>query len=875
MKKVIFDVSGMTCSSCSARVEKVSKGLEGVADARVNLLKNTMTAEFDESIVSASDIENAIKKAGYLASAKGAEKSDKDEKNTAAAEAEGMKKRLVYSMIFTLPLFYISMGHMMGLPVPSILHGKENAMIFILVQMFLTIPVIFINFKFFTVGFKAIFNRSPNMDSLIAIGSSASAIYGVFTVLKMAYYLGRGDVDYAHSVAMDVYFESAAMILTLITLGKYFEARAKGKTSDAIRKLMDLSPKKANLLVDGKEEQVDVDKLKIGDVVVVRAGEKIPSDGVVIHGYGAVDEAAITGEPIPVDKAAGDEVIGGTINKTGAFQMEIVKVGEETALSQIIKLVDEATSSKAPIEKLADKISGVFVPVVILISAITFAAWMIFGGNFETALLMGISVLVISCPCALGLATPTAIMVGTGIGVSKGILIKNAEALERANDVDVIILDKTGTITEGNPKVTDIVTLKNIQADKLLSMAYSMEVLSEHPLAAAICDLARERGMDAMPVEDFMQLEGRGIRAKIDGAQCFAGNKRFIDESNIKNNNEKILQIVDKLAEEGKTPIYFAVENMIVGIVAIADVVKQSSKFAVNKLLEGGKRVIMITGDNDRTAEAIGAKVGIDEIHSNVMPQDKEAVVSALQNDGMKVAMVGDGINDAPALAKADVGIAIGAGTDIAMETADLVLMKSDLRDILTALKLSKKVMNNIKENLFWAFIYNVVGIPIAAGIFYSGFGLRLNPMFAAAAMSLSSVCVVLNALRLRFFKEDTWNEHESEYVEEISQNVEETTLLLGEVHDYTVEKDILCDKDNVKEDKGDDEMKKELSVRGMTCHKCVAHVKAALEQLDEVKRADVSLGEQKAVVELEGHISDEKLSSAVESAGYDVLDVK
>lgn len=843
MKKEKFDVTGMTCSACSARVEKTVSVMDGTADVNVNLLKNTMVVSYDENVTNTTEIVDAVVKAGYGAQVQGEKNTQKSNEavDLASQEAKTMKIRLIVSLIFTVPIFYISMGHMMGWPLPGFLLGNENSMIFAFTQFLLLIPVVFVNFKFYRIGFKTLIARAPNMDSLIAIGSYAAILYGVYAIYKIAYGLGHGDLIMAHHFAMDIYFESAAMILTLITLGKFFEARAKNKTSDAISKLMDLAPKTAVVIRDGKEVKISAEEVLKGDIVVVKAGEAVAVDGIIIEGNGSLDESAITGESIPVDKTVGDKVIGATVNKSGYFKIEATNVGDETTLSQIVKLVDDATSSKAPIAKLADKISGVFVPAVICIALVTFVAWLALGMTFEFALSMGISVLVISCPCALGLATPTAIMVGTGRGASNGILIKSADALETAHGIDAIILDKTGTITAGKPEVTDIICAKNIEEDKFLRMAYSIEKLSEHPLGQAIVQKGEEKSKDSLKVEDFKQIAGRGLKATVDGVICLGGNLALMKEEKVKDVDENAgLQI----AQGGKTPLYFSVDGNFIGIIAIADTIKETSKDAVKELKSMGIEVLMVTGDNEKTATAIGSQVGIDKVISQVMPQDKEEQVKKLQNQGKKVAMVGDGINDAPALARADVGIAIGAGTDIAMDSADIVLMKSDLLDVSTAIQLSRKVMRNIKQNLFWAFFYNTIGIPVAAGVFYLSFGLKLSPMIGAAAMSFSSVCVVFNALRLRFFK--------PKRLEENNLNIE-----------------------TKKEVEGENQMKKTIMVEGMMCQHCVKHVNDALAKVEGVSEVAVNLEGKKAEVTLSADVSDDVLAKAVIDEGYEVKEVK
>ena len=851
MKKEKFDVTGMTCSACSARVEKTVSAMEGTEEVNVNLLKNTMVVSYDENSTDSNEIIAAVKNAGYGASLQVNNqvktKKSNEAVDIAAMETKNMKIRLIVSLIFTVPIFYISMGHMMNWPLPGFLLGNENAMVFVFTQFLLLIPVVFVNFKFYRIGFKTLAQRAPNMDSLIAIGSSAAILYGIYAIYKIAFGLGRGDMQIVHHFAMDVYFESAAMILTLITLGKFFEARAKDKTSDAISKLMDLAPKNAVVIRDGKEITIDAEDVLKGDIVVVKAGEAVAVDGVIIEGNGSLDESAITGESIPVDKTIGDKVIGATVNKSGYFKMEATNVGDETTLSQIVKLVDDATSSKAPIAKLADKISGVFVPIVIGIAIVSFTAWLALGMGFEFALSMGISVLVISCPCALGLATPTAIMVGTGKGATNGILIKSADALETAHSIDAIILDKTGTVTAGKPEVIDVICADDIKENKLVRMAYSMEKMSEHPLGQAIVKYGEENNIEALEVSGFEQIAGRGLKAVIDGVICFGGNLSLMEDENI---NGVYKEQGASLAEDGKTPLYFSADGQFIGIIAIADTIKQTSKEAVDELKNMGIEVLMVTGDNEKTANAIGRQVNISNVIAQVMPQDKEEAVKKLQSEGKKVAMVGDGINDAPALARADVGIAIGAGTDIAMESADIVLMKNDLLDVSTAIQLSHKVMRNIKQNLFWAFFYNIIGIPVAAGVFYLSLGWKLSPMIGAAAMSFSSVCVVSNALRLRFFKP---KRKSSEEICKIDDKIE----------------------DNLKEERGEEQMKKTLMVEGMMCQHCVKHVNDALAKVEGVSEVAVDLDGKRAEVTLDVEIADEVLVKAVTDEGYEVKEVK
>ena len=751
MNKVLFNITGMHCSACSSRIEKVVGKQKGVEQISVNLLKNNMYVTFDEATISAEDIIAKVEKLGFGASLH-TEKAQAKEKpvDTAAQEMQAMKQRFIWSALFTLPLFYLSMGKMAGWPLPEIFLGTENALINGLTQLFLTIPVIIIGSSYFKNGFRTLLDKAPNMDSLIALGSSASFIYGIYAIYKIAYGLGHNDLEMVHRFSHDLYFESAAMILTLITLGKFMEARAKNRTSEAITKLMNLAPKFALVERHGMQGEIPVEEVIVGDILIVKSGATVPVDGVIIEGSGALDEAAITGESIPVEKYVGNSVTGGTINKSGYFKMRATAVGEHTTLAKIIALVDEATSSKAPIAKLADKISGIFVPVVITIAVLAAATWLCLGYSLEFALAIGISVLVISCPCALGLATPTAIMVGTGRGAANGILIKSASALEAAHNIDTVILDKTGTVTEGKPIVTDIIP-HSITEDELLSFAAAVEKLSEHPLAEPIINEAQARNLELPPASDYRLLPGQGLEAQVNGMLIFAGNAKLMAEVGV--DTLHFADIATELANNGKTPLYFAQGNELLGIIAVADTVKPTSKEAIAKLRKLNIKTIMLTGDNKLTAEAIHRQVGLDEVIAELLPEDKELIIRKLQEQGHKVAMVGDGINDAPALARANVGIAIGAGTDIAIESADIVLMKSDLLDVPKAIGLSKAVMKNIKQNLFWAFFYNAIGIPVAAGVLYPHFGILLSPMIAAAAMSCSSVSVVTNALRLRFWK--------------------------------------------------------------------------------------------------------------------------
>ena len=860
--KECFDVTGMSCAACQVRVEKSVRKLDGVKDVNVNLLKNSMEVEYDENALTEDGIVSAVEKAGYGAiprtesSVQSASKTSPVHRDIAKEEYLKMKKRLALSLIFTIPLFYVSMGHMMGWPLPSFLLGSENSMVFALTLFLLVIPVAIINRKFFVGGFKSLFHLSPNMDSLIAMGSGAALIYGIYAMYKIAFALGAGDMETAHAFAMDLYFESAGMILTLITLGKTLEARAKGRTSEAIEKLMNLAPKTAIVIKDGKEIEIPAENLVKGDIAIIRAGSSIPADGTLIEGSGAVDESAITGESIPVDKVPGDKLTGATVLSSGYLRMRIESVGEDTALQKIIRLVDEATSSKAPIAKLADKVSGVFVPVVIAIALVSAIAWIIAGESFEFALSIAISVLVISCPCALGLATPTAIMVGTGRGASSGILIKSAESLERLHSINTVVFDKTGTITEGKPSVTDIITVNGTDAGELLKKAASLEKLSGHPLGEAIVREAESRKLNLFEASGFSSEEGKGVSANVSGHVIAGGNRKMLSHF-----PAELSAVEEKLADEGKTPLFFSEDGHLIGIIALADTIKATSRQAVEDLKAMGIRTIMLTGDNRRTANAIRKEAGTDSFIAEVLPQDKDREVRKLQDEGSIVAMVGDGINDAPALARSDVGIAIGAGTDVAIESADVVLMKSDLEDVPKAIELGKATMKNIKENLFWALFYNAICIPIAAGVLYPAFGMKLSPMVGAFAMSFSSVFVVTNALRLRFFKARSGrNISQVNAVEKAECNISDIGV-----------------NDRIGEDspEGEDVMTKIINVEGMMCQHCVKHVHDALVKVAGVKNADVSLENKNARVECADSVSDEALKAAVSDAGYEVTGIE
>lgn len=829
-----YKVTGMTCSACSSRVEKCVGKLDGVNTVSVNLLTNSMQIDFDESKLTEEKIADSVTQAGYgmeIPTGKSEKKEEKEdivEKNI-----ENMKKRTIWSFIFLIPLMYVAMGHMAGLPQPSFLRGDDNAVSFALTQLLLCIPVLYINRAYFERGFRSLIHGAPNMDTLISVGSGASLIYGIFAIYRMGYGLGTQNMELVHRYLHDLYFESAVMILALINIGKYLEARSKGKTSEAIQKLMDLAPKTALVERNGQVVEIAAEDMLTGDILQVKPGSSIPADGVVIEGRTSVDEAAITGESMPVEKKEGDTVTAATLNKTGFIRMRATRVGQDTTFSQIIRLVEEASSSKAPIARMADKIAGIFVPTVMGIALLTGIVWLLIGAEFEFALSCAIAVLVISCPCALGLATPVAIMVGTGKGAENGILIKSGEALEITHNVQSVVLDKTGTITEGKPVVTDIISF-GMSENKILEISAALEKKSEHPLAEAV--LLKAKGMELPNAENFAAIPGKGITAKIQGNIYYAGNRKLMQEQGI--SCEKALSSMEKLSEEGKTPLILADEKQVLGIIGVADVVKPTSAKAIQELKKLGIQVIMLTGDNARTAKAIQKQLDIDTVIAEVLPQDKEREISRLQEEGKTVAMVGDGLNDAPALARADVGIAIGAGTDVAIESADIVLMKNDLQDVATAIELSKAVIRNIKENLFWAFFYNVCGIPLAAGVLYPVFGLKLSPMFGAAAMSLSSLFVVSNALRLRFFHSLKKGKTQPESIQEKKE----------EKNMYT------------------------MKIEGMMCPHCQAAVTKALEALEGTK-AEVNLEKKEAYVET--GLEKEALKKAVEDAGYQVLSVE
>ena len=880
-----FDVTGMTCSACSSHVEKSVSKLTGVENVSVNLLTNSMQVEFDENKLDTAGIIKAVEDAGYGAAvkdehaksgAKTSGQSDSQENSGLSAveqNVKNMKKRLIVSLIFWIPLMYVSMGHMiyqwLNIPMPpftmNFLHGNENAITYAFTQFLLLLPILIANQKYFKNGFKTLWHRSPNMDSLIAIGAGAAILYGIFAIYRIGYAMGHGDMAVVHQYAHDLYFESAGTILTLITIGKYLETKSKGKTSEAITKLLNLAPKTVTVVRDGVEQVVDAADVEKGEIFLVKPGESVAVDGIVLEGKSSFDESAITGESIPVPKQEGDTIVSASMNKSGLIRAKATKVGEDTTIAQIIRLVEEASSSKAPIAKMADKIAGVFVPTVITIALIAGVIWLISGATFEFAMSTAIAVLVISCPCALGLATPVAIMVGTGKGAENGILIKSGDALETAHQIDTVVLDKTGTITQGKPVVTDIICAAGKNADKtqLLQIAGSLEKGSEHPLAEAIVNYCLTNNISLEKVTDFNALFGKGIEGTVSGTHYYAGNEKMMEEKGISLSTEQKNQI-QALAKQGRTPLLFADEKQFLGIVAVADVVKPTSKEAVQKFRDYGIHVIMLTGDNEVTAQAIKEQVGIDEVIAGVLPTQKEEKISALKQAGHKVAMIGDGVNDAPALASADVGIAIGAGTDVAIESADIVLMKNDLLDAVGAVKLSKAVIRNIKENLFWAFFYNSIGIPLAAGVLYPLFQIKLNPMFGAAAMSLSSVCVVSNALRLRWVKLHDAKKTQSEPYQDVAAST------IADINQHNALDNNIKSTNN---DKGESTMTTTISIEGMMCAHCQAHVEKALKEVAGVTEVAVSLENKNAVVT--GDASVEALKQAVVDAGYEVTDVK
>lgn len=839
-----FDVSGMTCASCQANVQKAVEKL-GVDFVNVNLISETMTVSYDDGKISENDIIKAVEKIGYGAKVKN--KNNLKENNKTFDEEKIVKNRLIISFIFLIPLMYISMGHMINLPLPHFLMGARGSVNFAFLQFLLTLPIVFVNRIFYISGFKALFNKAANMDTLVGLGSFAALIYGIFAIMRMAYGLGFENFEIVENYRHNLYFESSAMILTLITLGKYFEKKSKGQTKKSLESLMDLAPKKARILKDKNEVEILVEDLKKGDLILVRPGEAIPVDGIVKEGSSLVDESAITGESIPVNKNIGDEVISATLNKQGSFIFEATKVGEDTTLSKIIELVNQANETKAPIAKLADKISAIFVPTVMIISLITFVIWMILGYGFEFSLNFAISVLVISCPCALGLATPMAIMVATGKSAQFGLLFKNAESLENLHKVDTILLDKTGTITEGKPQVTDIIS--EIDENEFIKIASSIENNSEHPLSHAISKYAKAKNIQAKNIEDFEAISGKGIKAKYENKIYYGGNISLMKEKNIdlKSYEKK----ADKFSNDGKTSMYFADEKNVIGIIAVQDKPKNLSKIAIDEMKKMGYEVRMITGDNEKTAEAIKNALNIDEKYAEVLPQDKEKEIKNLQKLGKKVLMVGDGINDAPALVRSDVSMAIGNGTDVAIESADIILINNNILDIVSALKLSKSTIKIIKENLFWAFFYNIIGIPLAAGLLYPAFGLKLSPMFGAFAMSFSSIFVCLNSLRLRKFKANF--ENEEKIKEEIQKEKNK----------------------NIKEKKMNELNKMIVKINQMSCNHCKNRVEEILRNISGIENAEVNLDEKLAEVDYFGAIDENEIKEKINDAGYEFVGIE
>lgn len=940
MKKK-FDVQGMTCSACSSHVEKAVSKLEGIKSCAVSLMTNTMLVEYNDSIINADGIIDAVKKSGYGASLSdketGSDNAKKSERKSPMFKVEenALLARVITSIVFMIVLMYVSMGHMVGLPLPSFLSGTANAVSFALVQLLLTLPVLYINRSYFMNGTKALFRRAPNMDTLIAIGSGASLIYGIVALFIMSYRLGAGDMNGVAEYYHQLYFESAVMILALVTLGKYLEGKSKRKTGEAINKLIDMSPKTASVIRDGVEMVIPSENLVLGDIVAVRPGEAISADGTIIEGDTFVDESAITGESKPARKGIGDDVVGGTINKSGFFKLKVTRVGADTTLNKIIELVENANATKAPISKIADKISGIFVPIVIAIALIAFIVWVSVTGDFEFAFSIAVAVLVISCPCALGLATPVAIMVGTGKGAEKGILIKSGEALELGGKIDTVALDKTGTITTGKPTVTEIVTY-DFDRDKLLRIAASAERFSEHPLAQAIVEGYDEVGGDYLDTTDFVAIEGRGISAIIDGKKVFIGNSKLMSDNGIDidklidneiindnhlngkvnddslNSNRLIGESPRKASEtmsaRAGTPMFVAYGDRLIGIISVSDAIREDSREAILELESLGIEVIMLTGDNEITARAIADQVGIANIVAGVLPDGKESVIRELQEKGRRVAFVGDGVNDAPSLARADVGVAIGAGTDIAVESADVVLVKNSLKDVAALIRLSRATIRNVKENLFWAFIYNTLGIPLAAGIFYPWLGWRLSPMLGALAMSLSSVCVVLNALRLKLFNPNKVNRKflhidkilvskvNTSSISESGISVTNDTANFETATEFKSEErengntkcnkniNLSCnsiinaqiDENNNKDNKENKDMgiTIEVVIDGMSCGHCSARVEKALNAIDGVS-ARVDLDNKTAYIENGNTVKDEEIIRAVKDAGYEVVGIK
>lgn len=875
-----YEVKGMTCSACVIAVEKAVGGLEGVKEVNVSLLTNSMSVD-SGSEVKEEDIIEAVARAGYQAykKSKRQEVTRSNPRDLIEEELKGLKARLKISIPLMLILMYVAMGEMMGLPYPNILSGANNSGIMVLTQLLIALPIIYVNRSYYISGLKALKNKSPNMDTLVGLGSFAGLLYGIFAFYMISYGLGNQKMDLVHKYMHDIYFESSAMILTLITLGKYFELRSKGKTTDSINKLIESQPDTVLLIRDGREERVPTSSLVVGDLIKLIPGEKVAVDGTVIEGRSSLDKSAITGESIPVEISEGDQVISGSINMTGSFIMRADRVGEDTTINQIIGLMEEASATKAPISRLADKVSGVFVPTVIVLSLLSFAVWMFMGYGFEFAFSIAIGILVISCPCALGLATPVAMMVATGKAADNGIIVKNAEALEEVHKSQVMIFDKTGTITRGRPRVTDIVSFTGKSREEIMTILYALEDKSQQPLAFAIVNLAKEMGIDLAKVSDFESITGQGIKGRIEGNQYYVGNDKL--QKKIGVYNSEIIEFANSYSEEGKTPIFLFDENMIIAMIAVADSIKESSPRAIKQLNERGIKTIMLTGDNEKTGAYMAKKSGVREFKAQLMPDDKDRIVSEYKNQGNKVTMVGDGINDAPALMRADVGVAIADGTDIAIDSADLILMKSDLIDIVNLVELSKKTIKNVKENLFWAFIYNVLAIPIAMGVLYIPFGIKLNPMIGALAMSFSSIFVVGNALRLRGFKPIASKEKlvdEGDIGKEVNFSIYEIAGLERE----KTSKITSIESTEIKEDegktvaneisKGEKNMKNTIKVDGMTCNHCKARVENAVSQVEGVVEAEVSLEDKCVNYESKTDVLD-KVKKAIEDAGYKVIE--
>lgn len=880
-----FDIIGMTCASCQANIQKTVSKLNGIKAVNVNLLSNSMSVEYDEKILSAEKIVQAVERSGYKAIMHGGSDNAASVENINKKELSKSRFSLIWSIIFVILLLYVSMGHMFGAPLPDFLVGTNNAVSFAFTQLLLTLPIIAVNYSYFTVGFKQLFRLKPNMDSLIAIGASAALLYGIFAIYRISYGLGTGDTALADSYHMDLYFESAGTILALVRIGKFMEVKSKAKTTDAIGKLIALTPKTAVILENGVETVKKIDEIKVGDIIVVKAGGTVAADGQVTNGTASVDQSNITGESVPVFKAEGDKVIASTVVRSGSIQIKAEKVGKDTAIENIIRLVKEASDSKAPISGLADKVSGVFVPIVIAIAVVAFAVWLGVGATFEFAMSIGIAVLVIACPCALGLATPVAIMVGTGKGAENGLLIKSAESLEQAHNIATVVLDKTGTITEGKPAVCNISAFGETTQDELIELAYAIENKSEHPLADSIIRYAKDNGVKLLNAEDYKAIEGKGVSGRINGRPCYAGNYKLIKELGLQNG--EIEAILRKSATSGVTPLLFASDKKLLGIIEVKDTIKPSSIEAVKELKAMNIEAVMLTGDNRATAEAIAEEAGIDRVIADVLPIDKQSVINNLKSDSKHlVAMVGDGVNDALALTASDVGIAIGAGTDIAIDSADIVLIRNDLRDVVNVIRLSKRVIGNIKVNLFWAFFYNVIGIMLATGAFYFA-GIKLNPMISALAMSLSSVCVVANALTINFFKVKRENrecnygcmaahrilkEEECNILEGINACGADDGTDVSNVKPTENKKQNNPAKRGMNNEKETDMKEIIIKVNGMTCPHCEARVNKALLEVDGVTEASASAANNEVRVKAKEDIDIDSLYDAVDKTDYEAV---